>query len=96
MRSGLAEAATIDWREDYSSLSYRVTTVPRPVEAAVTEFMRYFGLAFGAFDFVVTPSGEWRFLECNPNGQWAWLERYADVPISQAIADLLRRGKMTR
>ncbi|MGQ0778725.1 MAG: hypothetical protein ACT4NY_30645 [Pseudonocardiales bacterium] len=28
---------------------------------------------YGALDFIVTPSGEWIFLELNPNGQWAWI-----------------------
>ncbi|MEL5957639.1 hypothetical protein AADR41_23270 [Streptomyces sp. CLV115] len=31
-------------------------------------------------------------LECNPNGQWAWLEDAAGLPITAAIADLLESG----
>jgi hypothetical protein len=31
-------------------------------------------------------------LECNPNGQWAWLEPAAGLPITTAIADLLEKG----
>lgn len=34
-------------------------------------------------------------LECNPNGQWAWLEDVADLPITAAIADLLENGENT-
>lgn len=47
------------------------------------------GLRFGALDFLVTPSGEWYFLEVNPNGQWAWIEQETGLPISSAIADAL-------
>ncbi|WP_435858953.1 hypothetical protein [Streptomyces varsoviensis] len=31
-------------------------------------------------------------LECNPNGQWAWLEDAAGLPIARAIAGLLENG----
>jgi glutathione synthase/RimK-type ligase-like ATP-grasp enzyme len=47
------------------------------------------GLRFGALDFVVTPDGEWWFLECNPNGQWAWIEDETGLPIASALADAL-------
>ncbi len=47
---------------------------------------------FGAFDFVVQPDGTWRVLECNPAGQWLWLEYQAGLPIAAALADLLAKG----
>ncbi|MGH3800408.1 MAG: hypothetical protein ACRDTD_09805 [Pseudonocardiaceae bacterium] len=28
-------------------------------------------------------------LECNPNGQWAWIEDETGLPISSALADAL-------
>ncbi|MGW2542661.1 hypothetical protein ACWC5I_17725 [Kitasatospora sp. NPDC001574] len=87
-----SDAARIDWRTDYKSLTYRPTTVPAPVRERVSAFMRAFGLDFGAFDFIVTPAGDWRFLEVNPNGQWSWIEHRTGVPISRAIADLLEKG----
>jgi glutathione synthase/RimK-type ligase-like ATP-grasp enzyme len=46
-------------------------------------------LNFGAFDFILTPSGEYVFLEVNPVGEWGMLERDLDLPISTAIADFL-------
>ncbi len=51
--------------------------------------MNRLGLRFGALDFLVTPDGEWYFLEINPNGQWAWIEQETGLPISDAIADAL-------
>ncbi|GGK78199.1 hypothetical protein Sme01_23190 [Sphaerisporangium melleum] len=47
------------------------------------------GLRFGAFDFALTRDGVPIFLECNPNGQWAWLADATGSPIAAAIADLL-------
>lgn len=47
------------------------------------------GLLYAAFDFAVTPSGDWIFFECNPSGQWQWLEGETGAAISNAIAQLL-------
>ncbi|KWX01719.1 ATP-grasp ribosomal peptide maturase [Carbonactinospora thermoautotrophica] len=66
--------------------------MPDRVRDGVRALMRHFGIVFGAFDFVVTPDGEWRFLEVNSNGQWSWIEHETGLPISSAIADLLQRG----
>ena len=42
-----------------------------------------------------TPSGEHVFLECNPNGQWLWIELATGMPISAAIADELTKYENT-
>jgi len=34
------------------------------------------------------------FVECNPNGQWAWLEEATGVPIAAAITDLLEGSRV--
>jgi hypothetical protein len=52
-------------------------------------YLEAFGLNFGCFDFAVSQSGETAFLECNPNGQWLWVEELAGLPIGAAIAELL-------
>ncbi|MGH8940794.1 MAG: hypothetical protein ACRDV2_15810 [Actinomycetes bacterium] len=31
-------------------------------------------------------------LECNPNGQWLWLEHEVGLPIAAGLADLLSSG----
>lgn len=51
-----------------------------------------FELNYGAFDFLVEPHGAWRFLECNRNGQWLWLEHETGLPIARALATLLTTG----
>lgn len=81
--------AAIDWRTDYDAHRYEVTEIPDATRRAVSMIMERFGLAFGALDFVVTPDGEWVFLEPNPNGQWGWLEFATGLPIASAIADIL-------
>jgi glutathione synthase/RimK-type ligase-like ATP-grasp enzyme len=83
----------VDWRADYSSLSYEPIATPEPVAKAVNAYLRRFGLAFGCFDFTVGPGPDgpdtWWFLECGPNAQWGWIAHHTGLPIAAAIADLL-------
>lgn len=82
-------AALVDWRSDYDALSYEVIDCPPQVAAAVGRFLDAFGLRYGAFDFVVTPDGQWILLECNGAGQWGWLAEACGLPIADALADEL-------
>lgn len=41
---------------------------------------------FGCFDFIVTLDNDYVFLECNPNGQWLWIELATGYDISKVIA----------
>jgi ATP-grasp ribosomal peptide maturase len=84
-----SEAGYRDWRSDYRRLTYSVCAVPDSVRVSITRFMNTLHLRFGAFDFVVSSGGEWQFLECNPNGQWSWIEDETGLPISEALADAL-------
>lgn len=91
IRAG-SEAAQVDWRADYPSLTYERIEVPPGIVDSMIQYLITFGLSYGAFDFVVQPDGTWRFLECNPNGQWLWLEHEANLPIATAIAEFLTKG----
>jgi ATP-grasp ribosomal peptide maturase len=82
-------AAHVDWRSDYSALRYGVVEPPEIVRRDVLALMEELELRFGALDFLVTPSGDWVFLEINPNGQWAWIEDQTGLPVGSAIADAL-------
>ncbi|MEZ0095338.1 ATP-grasp ribosomal peptide maturase [Streptacidiphilus sp. EB129] len=81
----------LDWRTDYTRLTYSVVTPPPSVTEALNAYLAHFGLVFGAFDFAVDRQGQWWFLECNPSGQWAWLEPETGLPMVAAMADLLER-----
>jgi ATP-grasp ribosomal peptide maturase len=87
-----APPGVVDWRAEYRRLTYEPVACPEEIHGALVRFLAAFGLNFGAFDFAVTADGAWWFLECNPNGQWAWLEGTAGLPITLAIADLLENG----
>ncbi|MFF1820573.1 ATP-grasp ribosomal peptide maturase [Kribbella sp. NPDC058245] len=85
-----SEAARLDWRTDYASLTYEPVELPVDVEKGVRLLMDELGLFFGALDFAVTPDGRWVFFEVNPNGQWHWLAVKAGVPMVEAMADALQ------
>ncbi|MGH3720596.1 MAG: ATP-grasp ribosomal peptide maturase [Pseudonocardiaceae bacterium] len=88
-----SDRAYIDWRSDYGALKYESIDTPEDVRYSIENLLGRLGLPFGAFDFTVTPDGEWVFLELNPNGQWGWIEDRTDLPITTAVADLLTSGK---
>ncbi|MFF5533599.1 ATP-grasp ribosomal peptide maturase [Streptomyces cinerochromogenes] len=81
----------LDWRTDYGRLRYTPVTPPPGVTDALYAYLARFGLVFGAFDFAVDREGRWWFLECNPSGQWYWLEPETGLPMLAAMADLLER-----
>ncbi|MFF1737474.1 ATP-grasp ribosomal peptide maturase [Streptomyces sp. NPDC058247] len=90
------DSGLLDWRTDYTTHTYTPITTPPEVERALFAYLRHFGLVFGAFDFTLSAGGEWTFIECNPSGQWAWMEPPTGLPMTAALADLLERGTHDR
>lgn len=87
-----SSAARIDFRADYDSVTYRPLPLPGELPHQLRAYLDRFGLAFGAFDFAVTTEGQYYFLECNPNGQWGWLEDETGIPMAEAFAKYLAEG----
>lgn len=82
--------STVDWRRPgIDSGAWQHHTLSDLLIKQLQAFMANLGLNFGAFDFILTPSREYVFLEVNPCGEWGMLERDLDLPISTAIADFL-------
>lgn len=79
----------LDWRTSYGDLAYSRPALPDHVAAGLRHYCVAFGLAYTAFDFVITPDGEWVFLEGNAGGQFGWIEDAIGAPITAALADLL-------
>ena len=79
----------IDWRHRPFDMEKEPLVLPEQVAAGVVAFLREFGLIYGAFDFIVTPAGEYVFLEVNPGGQYMWVESTTGMPITAALADAL-------
>lgn len=83
-------AASVDWRATKNPhLPHAKIELPASVLRSVDELMLRLGLSYGALDFVLTKSGEWIFLEVNPNGQWLWLDDFLSLGVTTAVADWL-------
>jgi glutathione synthase/RimK-type ligase-like ATP-grasp enzyme len=82
--------AAHDWRRDGARLAddWRPYQLPPGTEAPLLALMDYFGLNYGAADFILTPEGRHVFLELNPAGEFFWLDG-PELPISNALADVL-------
>ena len=81
------EKSRIDWRG--GDPAHELFTLPAHVEASIHRLMDAFELNFASLDMIVTPGGEYVFLELNPNGQWLWLEHELGLPLVATMADLL-------
>lgn len=86
-----SEAALLDWRQDYASIRYEPFHPPGDVLAGMRAYLDAMDLRYGCFDLVATPGGMLAY-ECNPAGQYLWLERAIGLPISAGIAALLATG----
>lgn len=85
-----------DWRNyDFDNTPHSKHQLPQVVENQCCDLLRYYGLMYGAIDMILTPKGEYVFLEINPNGQYLWIEGLTGLPITEAIAELLIIRRIT-
>jgi len=79
--------AKIDWRAvGLNELTYEIIPLPTEIEDKLRLLLKKLDLNYGAIDMIVTPNGEYVFLEVNPHGAWGWLEKALDLSISQSLA----------
>jgi glutathione synthase/RimK-type ligase-like ATP-grasp enzyme len=89
------EKAIEDWRcAPLNELRYAIYQLPQGIEKSLIDFNLFFGLEFSVFDMIVSKEDEIYFLECNPDGEWYWLEIATGACISKAIAERLIYGGM--
>jgi glutathione synthase/RimK-type ligase-like ATP-grasp enzyme len=81
----------VDWRSEVllDQVPHTMMILPDSVERQLVSYMERLGLHFGCLDYIVTPEGDYYFLEVNVDGHWLWIERLTGAPISQAIANAL-------
>ncbi len=92
-----SDESRIDWRSDYSSLSYDIIELPPAVADSLRAVMAELGLVYGAFDLSVSRAGSsdvFSFLEINPGGQYGFLEGATGIPITDSLVRFLTRGAM--
>ena len=67
-------SARVDWRSKVHLTDLSSFSLPSDVETTLLGFMRAAGLVFGAVDMIVTPDGQFVFLEVNQMGQFLWID----------------------
>ena len=91
IESQKSQLAREDWRRyELSKTPHAPITPPPQIAQKVDVLLAKMGLEFGALDFIVTPSGEWVFLEINCGGQWLWIEDLAGLDISGGIVEWIK------
>jgi len=83
--------AQSDWRRASSTeLRHTPYDLPEEIAQRCVALVQSYDLVFGAIDMILTPSGDYIFLEVNPNGQWAWIEQMCpEIRICDALVELL-------
>lgn len=82
--------APVDWRSPGQEVfKWEHFNLPETLGNKIRALMKQVGLYFGALDVILTPEGQYVFLEVNPTGEWGMLERDLGLTISEAIANAL-------
>jgi glutathione synthase/RimK-type ligase-like ATP-grasp enzyme len=87
------ERTATDYRDMSAEIRYRAELLPSMFARRCVEFVHSYELTFGALDFIVTPAGEYVFLENNPVGQFLFVEQLVpELKMLDAVADRLIEG----
>lgn len=84
-------AAQVDWRAvSPARLGVSPIEIPTGVRDSCVRLLRSLDLSFGCIDMIVTPDGDWIFLEINQMGQFLWVEEInPDIPMLDLFVQLL-------
>jgi glutathione synthase/RimK-type ligase-like ATP-grasp enzyme len=75
LRSQEHPKGMMDWRYvPRNELIVEPFTLPETIHKKCKTLMKKLGIVFGCFDFIVTPEGDYYFLEVNEQGQFLWIE----------------------
>lgn len=86
------KATQTDWRHtDVERLPHKAIKLKEHDARLCIELVKKMGLRYGAIDLVKDTQGVMWFLECNPNGQWAWIQNRTGVDIAGAIVDIMEK-----
>jgi glutathione synthase/RimK-type ligase-like ATP-grasp enzyme len=80
----------VDWRSGTRlDLGHEPIALPTDMIEKCLALTRALDLRYGAIDLIADEDGRHWFLEINPNGQWAWIERRTGLPLAASIVDEL-------
>lgn len=83
---------SVDWRVVKKGIKFVPTELPKDIIDKCIQLVKKFNLVFGAID-IVQANDDFYFLEINPNGEWAWLQKEAKLPIAESLVNVLSNGE---
>jgi len=84
------EETKTDWRKGENAfLNFEALNLHETIKTKCIDLTKALNLQFSAIDLVVDINNKIEFLEINPNGQWAWIEKRLDYNISGELSNLL-------
>jgi hypothetical protein len=90
-------SARQDWRAATEPVQLEPVTLPKAATKCCFAIMKDLGIVFGCFDLVVTPAGDYVFLEVNEMGAFLWLEeQIPELALADAFCELLCGGGTPR
>lgn len=90
-------ANNLDWRTEINSENQSRWVVFETIHLeilneATNQFMNDCGLKYGRLDFILSDD-ELFFLECNPNGQFGWLDHPVNLSLHKSFFDAIQSEK---
>lgn len=94
IESSQLQRGDMDWRLDQRSIERcEPAHMPEEVKRACIALMAELRIVSGGFDFIVTPDGEWCFMEVNEAGQFLFIESWCpDLPLLDAFCQFLENA----
>lgn len=75
----------VDWRRPEIDKEYNICKLPINIEKKLLQLNKSLGLIYSAIDLILSPNGDYYFLEINPVGEWGWLENEVGCNISDLL-----------
>ena len=79
----------IDERNQYDTAPMMPYILPQEINQKLIKLNKELGLEFSASDIILDKQGDYRFLECNPSGQWDWMSSKLHLDVDYKIAKAL-------
>jgi len=75
----------VDWRKPHIRKTYKEHPLPQNIPEKLLLINKQLGLVYSAIDLILTPNGQYVFLEVNPVGEWGWIEKEVGCKITNTL-----------
>lgn len=81
----------VDMRDNYNVSSYESYKLPNEIEMKLLKLCKKLNLKTGSIDLIKSTSGQYYFIEINPNGQYDWVSQVGGYNLDREIAIFLKK-----